>query len=109
MDKPRNLEECMVALGETLGPEDKAEFIKMSKEDVGLMHHGLGRWIRNNWDLWKGGELLEHMKSLGFIHQDDMSHSILTEYWNRLHNEPSQLQEDIQYYKEYWEKNKYGS
>lgn len=109
MDKPRTLEECMVALDNVLDPEDKIEFLKMPKEKLVLIHHTLGRWIRNNWGLWEGGELLEHMKSLGYIHPDDMSQSIIVEYWNRSHNQPSQLQEDIQYYKEYWEKTKHGS
>lgn len=109
MDKPRTIDECMTALTKILDPEDQAEFLRTSKDDVGSLHHSLGRWIRNNWDLWKGGELLEHMKSLGFIHPDDMSHSILTEFWNRMNGHPSQLQEDIQYYKEYWEKTKHGS
>jgi Ca2+-binding EF-hand superfamily protein len=109
MDKPKTLEECMEALNKMLSPEEQVEFLKMTKDDVGRLHHGFGRWIRNNWGLWEGGELLEHMKSLGFIHPDDMSHSILVEYWNRQHQQPSQLQEDIQYYKEYWEKSKHGS
>lgn len=109
MNKPRTLEECMTELKEMLSKEDIAEFVKMSKDDVGRLHHSFGQWIRNNWDLWKGGELLEHMKSLGFIHQDDMSHSILTEFWNRLHNEPSQIAEDVKYYAEYWKKNGHGS
>lgn len=109
MNKPRTLEECMTELKSILSKEDIAEFVKMSKDDVGRMHHGFGMWIRNNWDLWKGGELLEHMKSLGFTHPDDMSHSILTEFWNRLHNEPSQIAEDVKEYAEYWKKTGHGS
>jgi len=109
VNKPLTLEECMTALKEMLSKEDIAEFIKMSKDDVGKMHMFFGRWIRNNWDLWKEGELFHHMKSLGFIHQDDMSHSILVEFWNRLHNEPSQITEDVKYYAEYWKKNGNGS
>ncbi len=109
MNKPSNLEECMTALNEMLSKEDIAEFLKMSKDDVGRLHHGLGQWIRNNWGLWEEKELFHHMKSLGFIHQDDMSHSIMTEFWNRLHNEPSQIAEDVKYYAEYWEKNGNGS
>lgn len=106
MDKPKTLDECMTALDKMLSIDQKAEVLKMSENDIGGMHFGFGMWIRNNWDLWKGGPLLEHMKSLGFIHPDDMSHSILKEYWNRMNNQPSQLQEDIKKYAEYWEKNK---
>ena len=105
MDKPKTIEECMIALGNFLSPEDKIEIMKMTRDNLSRLHHGLGQWIRNNWDLWKGGELLEHMKSLGFIHQDDMSQSIIVEYWNRMNNRPSQLQEDIKKYAEYWKKN----
>lgn|SRR5574337_515508 len=109
MNKPTTIDECMIAFNEVLSPEDQVEFLKMTKDDVGRLHHSLGRWIRNNWDLWKGGALLEHMKSLGFIHPDDMSHSLMIEYWNRMHNQPSDIEKDIQYYKEYWEKSKHGS
>jgi len=103
MDKPRTLEECMVALNKLLSPEDQAEFLKMSEDDLVSLHHGLGRWIRNNWGLWEEQELFHHMKSLGFLHQDDMSQAIIVEYWNRLNNQPSQLEEDIAKYKKYWE------
>lgn len=109
MDKPKTIEECMVALGSMLSPEDKAEIVKMKKDDLSWLHHGLGRWMRNNWDLWQGGPLVDHMTSLGFQHPDDMSQSIIVEYWNRVNNKPSQLQEDIKRYAAYWEKNKNGS
>jgi hypothetical protein len=102
MDKPTTLEECMIALTKILSIEEQAQLTKMTEDELGDTHHGLGQWLRNNWDLWKGGPLLEHMKSLGFIHPDDMSHSIIKEFWNRLNDRPSQIQEDIKYYAEYW-------
>jgi len=105
MDKPRTIEECMKAFDIVLLPADQLEFVQASKDDLIMLHHSLGRWIRNNWGLWEEGELFHHMKSLGFIHPDDMSQSIIVEYWNRLHGQPSQLKEDIAHYKEYWEKN----
>lgn len=108
MNKPTTIEECMTALIELLSQEEKINLLKMSEDEMGMTHHGLGQWIRNNWDLWKGGPLLEHMKSLGFIHQDDMSHSIIKEFWNRLNNRPSQIQEDIAYYADFWKKSDTG-
>lgn len=108
MDKPSTIDECMDALNKLLSPQDQDEFLQVSEDDLVLLHHGLGRWIRNNWGLWEpeaaDGTLLKHMKDLGFIHPDDMSQSIIVEYWSRLHNRPSQLQERIAFYKEYWEK-----
>jgi hypothetical protein len=105
MTKPATIEEAIKALTEILSKEQQADILKMSKDDLALLHHGLGQWIRNNWDLWKGGPLKEHMISLGFIHPDDMSGSLIREFWNRLNNKVSELEEDIQYYKEFWKKN----
>jgi uncharacterized protein DUF6794 len=101
--KPITFEECLAMLSSMLPPDDQATMAIMPKEELSRLHHGLGQWIRNNWDLWKGGPLFEHMKGLGFIHQDDMSQAIIVEYWNQLHNQPSTLQEQIAEYKKYWD------
>lgn len=105
MTKPTTLEECMKALSTELTKEGQLEILRLPKDELSILHHSLGMWIRNNWDLWKDGPLKDHMVSLGFIHPDDMSQSIIVEYWNRLNGQPSSLQEDIKRYKEYWEKN----
>jgi hypothetical protein len=102
--KPATLDECMKAFNEMFLPEEQIEFTKMTKDEVGSLHLGLGQWIRNNWDLWKGGALLDHLKSLGMIHPDDMSTVIMEEYWARMNGVPSTMQEDIGYYKNFWDK-----
>lgn len=104
MINPSSIDECISALSDLHSKEDQLRFLKMPKEELNELHHGLGQWIRNNWGLWTGGPLLEHMTSLGFIHPDDMSQSIIVEYWNRLNGQPSQIQQDIQMYKDYWDK-----
>jgi hypothetical protein len=104
MNKPTTLEECMAALTQALSEEDRLWLAQMKEEDLITTHHSVGGWIRNNWDLWKGGLLLEHLKSLGFIHPDDMSSSIIREWWARNNNKPSTLQQDIKEYAEYWSK-----
>lgn len=110
MPKPGTIDECMTALTEVLSPEDQVEFLKASANDLALYHHGLGRWIRNNWGLWEEDDekspLLKHMKSLGFQHPDDMSQAIITEFWNRMNNQPSQLKEDMEQSAKYWEEKK---
>src|SRR5512144_2123601 len=100
--KPVTLEECMRAFREMLSPEEQMQITMMSKDELGRCHHGLGQWIRNNWDLWKGGELLEHMKSLGFTHPDDMSQSIIEEWWARMNKLPSTMAKDIEEYAKFW-------
>ena len=107
MDKPSTLEECIKAFKDILSPQDQIEILKMPHNKLIMMHHGLGRWIRNNWGLWeKESPLYQHMLALGFCHPDDMSQAIIVEYWCRLNNQPSQLQNDIKISKEWAEKSK---
>ena len=102
--KPISIDECMKALQEVLSPEEQIELTRMSKDKLICYHHGLGQWIRNNWDLWKCGELFDHMTSLGFNHPDDMSMSIIKEFWCRMNQQPSELEKDIKEYKEFYDK-----
>lgn len=105
MAKPKTVDECMAAFTEMFSFEEQTEFLKVEKEDLVLYHHGLGRWIRNNWELWEDNSpLKDHMSSLGFIHPDDMSQAIIEEYWNRMNNNPSELVKKAQESKEYWAK-----
>lgn len=105
MIKPSNIEECMAALMERLSKEDQADILKMSKNDLAMLHHNLGQWIRNSWGLWADSALKKHMSSLGFIHPDDMSQAIIVEFWNRLNNQASEIKQDAEASQVYW-KNK---
>lgn len=104
--KPTTLEEAIKAFDDILTPEEQVEVISMTEKELIQCHHGLGRWIRNNWNLWQGGPLLEHMRDMGFRHPDDISQSMIREYWCRKNNLPSTMAEDIKKYTEYWEKQK---
>ena len=99
---PTTLEEAMEALKDLLSPEDQIEFVRMKKDELIRFHHGLGRWIRNNWGLWQKKELFDHMKTLGFKHPDDMSQAIIHEFWNRMNNLPSTLKEEAEEYAKFW-------
>jgi hypothetical protein len=103
---PANIEEAMQALLQKLSLEDQVAITRMTEDEVGGLHHTLGQWMRNNWGLWSGSPLQEHMKSLGFIHADDMSSSIIREFWARMNKLPSKIAQDIEGYKEFWKKNK---
>jgi hypothetical protein len=106
MSIPNNIDEAMTALMETLSPEDQLAITRMTEDEVGSLHHGLGQWIRNNWGLWSGGALQEHMMSLGFTHADDMSGSLLREFWARMNHLPSKMAEEIEEYKKFWASSK---
>lgn len=102
MSSPTNIEECMTALTQVLPKKDQMEILKASKDDLVMLHHGLGQWIRNNWGLWEDSPLKKHMASLGFKHPDDMSQAIIVEFWNRLNNELSEVAQDAEKSQAYW-------
>lgn len=75
---PKNLEEAIKYLNNELSQEDKDYLIENGAIYV---HHSLGRWIRNNWNLWNGeSELKESLLKLGYSHPDDMSNYIIEEF-----------------------------
>lgn len=48
-------------------------------------HDNLGRWIRNQFGLWRGNK--ELMGACGFLHPDDCSMVIIDACWERLRSE----------------------
>ena len=75
---PKNLEEAIKYLDKELSQEDKDYLIE---NGAIYAHHSLGRWIRNNWNLWNGeSELKESLLKLGYLHPDDMSNYIIEEF-----------------------------
>jgi hypothetical protein len=102
---PKNVYECFIELIKMLDPNKVDDFMMWSEDDISKAHHGLGQWIRNNWGLWQGGDLKDHMMGLGFTHPDDMSHTILLAFHRHLHGLPLGLEKEVAKYKEYWDKN----
>lgn len=106
---PTNLEECFVELKKNL-PKDEFEKFKNMKEDeaTAKAHLGLGMWIRNEWIRNRKGEsekpLKKYFNDMGVFHPDDMSGIILTSFHRHLNNKDIKLDEQVRYYKDYWEK-----
>lgn len=69
----------------------------------------MGRWIRNHWKLWEGGELKSHMESLGFTHPDDMSSVILSSFWGKLNGQSFDIKKAAEEYADFWAKSKSGN
>lgn len=102
---PQNLEECFLELDKILKPKDISNFKNLKEEkDVSLYHHGLGTWLRNNWYLWGGSRLSKYFNNLGIYHPDDISSIILVSYYRYLNQQEIKLDEQINYYKDYWAK-----
>lgn len=79
---PTNLEEAIDALNKMLSDEDK-EYLKTN--GAISVHHSLGRWIRNEWNLWTKSVLYENISNeSGFTHPDDISNYIIEEFIKQL-------------------------
>lgn len=103
--KPKNLNEAISQLDILLTEKDKKEIFDMTENDYIINSHiSTGMWIRNNWGLWGGQELAKYFNGLGIYHPDDMSGVILCSYYRSIHNQDYKLDEQVNYYKEYWRK-----
>jgi hypothetical protein len=106
--KPDTLEECVKVLKCILQEnKDYDYFVSMSFDDLISLHHGLGRWIRNEWGLWRDpateeGKLCAHMIDLGFEHADDMSQTIIEYCWSKYKEQEYDLEERVIKFRLYW-------
>jgi glutathione peroxidase-family protein len=101
---PKDLEDAFIELKKMLSPALLNEIRLKSEKDMIEYHHGFGTWLRNNWGLWAGSRLAQYFRQSGIKHPDDMSGIILTSFWRHLHSQPIKLEEQVEYYKEYWRK-----
>ncbi|MBX7240236.1 MAG: hypothetical protein K1X92_00710 [Bacteroidia bacterium] len=102
---PRNLEDCFSQLDYYWDDTVKTGILMVTEEEfVGNMHIGTGMWLRNSWKLWSGSRLTEYFNYLGIHHPDDMSAIILASYHRYLSKKPVNLEEQIQFYQDYWKK-----
>lgn len=86
---PRNLRESFTQLDRLL-PDTIKQRLRHPDPSYGLgdFHMGLGRWMRNNWQLWGGSRLQQYLESLGVEHPDNMSGVILATYSDYLNGKP---------------------
>lgn len=106
---PTNLEECIAELEKMYNqevPQGAVSIKKMEEGDfLATSHHSLGRYLRNEWGLWKKGTaLVVYFKKLGLWHPDDMSGLILCSFHRHLRGKPLEVEAQVAYYKAHWEK-----
>ena len=103
--KPKNLDEAIFQLDKLFNDSTKYKISHLDENEyIGESHFSTGMWIRNNWGLWKGGELSKYFNDLGIFHPDDMSGIILRSFYRHLKNQDYELDKQIQYYQDYWKK-----
>lgn len=102
---PINLEDCFAVLTRELVPED-ITFIKQNEDNVILLHHSLGQYLRNKWGLWEDhSDLKTYFQELGLFHPDDMSGLILRSFHRHLNNKPLEIEIQIKSYQDFWNRN----
>lgn len=94
-----DLREALDWLDRHLDDKDK-DYIRV--HGIDNLHHGLGRFIRNEFGLWSGGPLKDYFVNLGINHGDDMSGIILKAYCLRLRSTEFDLTSEVEYYQNYW-------
>ncbi len=89
-------------------PPDLIEEMKSETEDHMVNYQlELGMWMGSNWGLlWSKSKLTKYFNTLGIYHPFDMFSIILNSFWRHLNNQPIELENQVQYYKDYWEKQK---
>lgn len=96
-NQPKNLNEALLQLPHLLGKEDLEIFIATPEQYIPTyFHHGLGRYLRNKWELWWNSPLAQYFKNMGIIHADDMSSIILLSFHRKLHSKPIFLKRQIE-------------
>ena len=69
---------------ETLDPGDRVNLKVIPEDELILLHHDWGRYLRNYYQLWDNEKLLQ---DIGEAHADDASGVIIREVWTRLQAE----------------------
>ena len=85
IDIPKNMNEVFDYFDKELTDDDKEQLKQYPAIEF---HHTLGRWIRNNFELWTTqSELKAWLIDKSLTHPDDMSNYIIEEYQKHLKNE----------------------
>ena len=111
MSVPKNLEECYVALDEMKIPDRESWLKDDERTAMSWSHHGLGMWIRNNWDLWAVHNtpfweegLSDYFNKIGIKHPDDMSSVILTSYYRYKNGKDIELEKQVEEIQSFYKK-----
>lgn len=106
---PQNLADCYATLDLLLPQADRDSLRARPAEDIILLHHGLGMWLRNNWGLWVGSRLAQWFWAQEpSLHPDDISHIILLGYHAHLRQQPFDPAPEYARAREYWNQRQPG-
>jgi hypothetical protein len=84
---PEIVAEAVDKLIADLPLKDKVEIAGMTEYELDILHPSLGLYIRENYDLWSGGSLLESCREMSEakdLHPDDAAIFIIRKLWKKL-------------------------
>lgn len=100
---PFDLEDCFRELDKYFDETERENISKMSEVKFSTnAHFGVGLFLRNKWQLWRGSRLTEYFFELGLSHPDDISSVILLCYHRKLSGLPLDVIQQIDKYRIYW-------
>ncbi len=109
--RPGTIHEAVFYLNETL-PERDLESIRETDEAsfVGnaLTGDGLGRWIIEEWELWKPGRLHTFFNRNQISQPLEMAEVILTSLHRYLNNRPMHINQQMEQIRAFWEDQEKG-
>ena len=100
---PTNLDECINLLTIETSQKDLNNFKETDEtQATTVIHHNIGRSLRNKWGLWQKNVLTKYFNVLGITHADDMSDIIFTSLHRTLNDKPVEVAEQVAFYINYW-------
>jgi hypothetical protein len=101
---PKDLQDCFRLIDSFWNDSTKLKVKNWTEDEFSArVHLGFGMSIRNSWQLWGGSRLSKYFNNLGIYHPDDMSGIIFHSYHRYLTGGEIKLDEQIKYYKGYWD------
>lgn len=101
---PENIVECLAILEATVPQDVIDRYIGSSEDLIHELHHSAGRYMRNNWGLWKTSPLSKWFFSIGIYHADDMSGIIFTSFHRYINQKDIDLEGQVKLYDDFWTK-----
>lgn len=102
---PKNLEETFNELSKLIKRKEQNKLLKNDESEfLSSQHFRLGKYVRNEWGLWKSSRLYLWFKDKGITHPDDISAIILKHYYRKNNKIEFNLDNEIIYYQQYWNK-----
>lgn len=100
---PDDFGACLIQLDSLINDKLKEWIICLPDGEFSArVHHGFGRYLRNNWLLWGGSKLAKNLHEMGILHPDDMTGIILDSYQRKLKGDEIRIEEQIRKYQEAW-------